>query len=89
MAVTVQGRKVGNIVMVFGTWTHTKGTAEESLAVAGRVLGAIISHLDTDVAHDILNAWSVSQDTTTGVTTITIHTQADVTDGRFIIFTSG
>ena len=89
MSVTILGRKIGNVVIVHGTWTHTKGAVEETIEVAGLVLGAVISHNDTGVAHDILNAWSVSRNTTTGISTITVHNQADVTDGRFIIFTTG
>jgi len=89
MSTTIQGRKVGNIVMTHGIWTHTKGAVEETVKVAGRVFGAIFSHLDTGVAHDVLNSWSVSQDTVNGVSTITIHNQSDVTEGRMLIFHTG
>jgi len=88
MSVSVIGRKVGNAVMVHGTWTHTVGAAEETLAVAGRVLAAIFTHVDSSGAHDVLMSYSLSQSTTTGVTTITIHGQAAVTTGRFVVITT-
>ena len=89
MAVSVQGRKVGNVVIVFGTFTHAIGAAAESLAVAGRVLGAIFQNCDATGEHDVEVPYSIAQSTTTGVSTITFYPNAAVTTGRFMVFTTG
>jgi len=88
MAVSVIGRKVGNAVIIHGTWTHTAGATAPTMTVAGRVLAAIFSNTDSSGEHDVMIPYSLSQDTSTGVTTITIHSNAGVTLGRFVVFTT-
>lgn len=88
MSVSVIGRKVGNSVIVHGTWTHTEGGAAETVTVAGTVLSAQFTHCDSSGRRDVLVPFSVSKNTTTGVSTITFYPNATVTDGRFVIFTT-
>ncbi len=89
MSATVQGRKIGNIVITFGTFTHAIGAAAFTVVVAGRVFGALFQNLDSGGEHDVEVPYSVSQNTTTGVSTITVYCNAAVTTGRFMIFGSG
>lgn len=86
MSVSVQGKKVGNFTVVFGEWSHVLGAAQETLQVGGRVMGALFQHLDDDEPHEVEVPYTVSQDTVTGVSTITIHCNAQVTTGRFMVF---
>lgn len=88
MAATVIGRKVGNFVLIHGTWTHTEAGASESVVVAGTVLAAMFTHCDASGKRDVLVPYSVSKNTTTGVSTITFYPNASVIDGRFVIFTT-
>jgi len=67
---------------VFGTFTHTEGEANPTVTVAGYVWVGIVQSLDTDDV-DVSMKYSVSRDTTTGISTITIHCTETVADGRF------
>lgn len=87
MAVTVNYKSVA-VKMVHGTWTHTSGAANESLTVMGYVYSGVVSNCDADGTVDTAIGYTVSRSTTTGISTITIDNQADVTDGRFIFFVS-
>lgn len=89
MSVTVQGRKIGNVVITFGVWTNAVGAAAPTLTVAGRVLGAVFQNCDSSGERDVEVAYSLSQNTTTGVTTITFYPLAAVTTGRFMVFHTG
>ena len=89
MSATIQGRKIGNIVITFGTFTHATGAAAFTVKVAGRVFGAMFQNLDSSGEHDVEVPYSVSQDTITGVSTITVYCNAAVTTGRLLVFHSG
>lgn len=71
---------------IWGTWTHTEGTAEETIVVKGNVRGLTLWNLDTGGPYDSNIQWSKSE--SAGTTTITIHAQADVTSGVFVIYVS-
>lgn len=89
MAVTILGKKCGNIYITHGTFTHAVGGAAESMVVAGRVLGAVFQNCDSTGEHDVEIPYSLSQNATTGITTITIYCNAVITAGRFMVFHTG
>jgi len=73
--------------MLHGTWTHTVGTAEETLTVMGVVYDGKITCVD-DATKAINVDYQISYSTTTGRSTITFNYTGDVTDGRFIFWVS-
>ena len=80
--------KSAAVRVIHGTWTHAEGADEETLTVAGYVYSAKFSDCDSSESHDVGIPYSLSRSTTTGITTITVHAQAAVTDGRFILWSS-
>lgn len=65
-----------------GTWSGAAGDAAGTLAVSGVVIRADFQSYDVD------NAWGIpriSLSTTSGITTITVNNQDDVTTGYFIV----
>jgi len=86
MAVT-PNYKSAAIRPLYGTWTHAEDSANESFSVAGYVYDAKFSMCDA-TGDQTLVGYSVSRSTTTGISTITIHCNGIVTDGRYIVWVS-
>lgn len=87
MAVTISN-VVSKGKITIGTWTHTAGTANETFTVLGKVYACIIATSDASNEYDVGIKYSESMDTTTGVNTVTIQYQGDVTEGRLFVFSS-
>lgn len=85
MGATVIGRRVGGMIAVHGTWTHEIGAAAPTVTVGGRVLAAFFQDCDADQMKAVSIPYSLSMDTSTGITTITWYPSAAVTTGRFVI----
>jgi hypothetical protein len=83
MATTVL-RQSGTGRATFGTWTHTAGAAEETVQVGGYVYDARFINIDSSGEYDANIRYTVSL--SGSVSTITIHSQASVTTGRFVIW---
>lgn len=88
MSVTVNNKRMTNGRVVCGTWTHSEGEANESVTIPGYIFGGQITVHDASGSVDNAIRYSISRSTTTGVSTVTFHYGADVTDGRFYFFTS-
>ncbi len=86
MSTTVNSKSTA-LRIIHGTWTHSEGTANETLVVLGYVYSGIVTNCDTTNA-DVGIKYSVSRDTTTNKSTITFHCSSAVTDGRFMFFVS-
>jgi len=67
---------------VFGTWTGSAGDAAGTMTVAGTVRQATFQKIDAlDGTYQILPRVEVS--TTSGISTITVENQDNVTNGVF------
>ena len=86
MAVT-PNYKSAAIRTLTGTWTHAADDANETVTVAGYVYDAKFSMCDATGLQTLIG-YSVSRSTTTGISTITIHCDGDVTDGRYMVLVS-
>lgn len=81
MAITVA--TPASVAKIVGTWTHTNGSANESITISGKVWSAVFSQNLSSAPVEVDIKWS---DSLSGlVSTITVYCNATVTDGRFVI----
>lgn len=67
---------------IYGTWTGSAGDAAGTIAVAGPVRGAVFQKLDPlDNTYEIIPRIETS--ISSGISTITIENQDNVTSGSF------
>lgn len=82
MAITTYtGTGVSTLV---GTWTHTDGDANETIAIAGTVWGARFNPDTTTGPIEVEVVWS--QSVSGRITTLTVYNNATVTNGKFVIW---
>ena len=72
-----------SVQILVGTWTHTDGAANETIAIAGTVWGARFNPDTTTGPVEIECLWS--QSVSGAITTLTIYNNATVTNGKFFI----
>ena len=75
----------GSLWNLTGNWTGGVGDASGTITVGGRVTSLQFYNRDATSQEDRPTPASLSQDTSTGITTITVHNHADVTDGSFSV----
>lgn len=76
----------GTFNSLVGDWTGSAGDASGTISVGGaRVYLCIVSNQDAVSQEDRPTPCDISTNTTTGISTITVHNHADVTQGRFFI----
>jgi len=68
---------------IYCTWTHTTGAAADTIAVTGKVIEVRAYEKKSSGSSDVEVAWSVS--TSDSVDTISIYSQATITDGMVAI----
>lgn len=73
---------------IWGDWTGSAGDAAGTMTISGKVIEANFQKLDPlDSTNQILSR--VGKSETSGITTLTIENQDNVTDGYFQITTCG
>lgn len=85
---TVKGTRYGGVgsCQLFGDWTGSSGDAAGTVTVGGQVQSVVFQKFDPiDKTYQIIPRVETSFSSTTGLTTITVENQDDVTTGKFII----
>lgn len=76
----------GDMWRFTGTWTGSAGDASGTVSVGGASIASAAFWIgDSNSAEDRPVPTSWSTDTTTGITTVTVHNHNDVTTGAFEI----
>lgn len=81
MAITIQFPST--VKTMVGTWTQTKGAANQTLSIAGTVWDARFTSNKSSGTADYDVKWS--QSVSGRITTLTIYSSDNVTDGKFVL----
>lgn len=70
------------------TFTHTEGTAEETFTIGGYIVAALVQQVlsSGELVSVPETSVSISRDTTTGISTVTINKTSTVADGRILVW---
>lgn len=70
------------------TFTHTESEAEETFTIGGYIVAALVQQVvgSTELVTVPETSVSISRDTTTGISTVTINKMNTVADGRILVW---
>ena len=81
----IQLGSTGDGWVLRGSWTGSEGDASGTVSVGGLVSQVSFQNHDATSNEDRPTPCDISRDSTTGISTITVHNHSTVSVGRFAI----